>query len=115
MSKLFFKIDGSDVIGLYDGSTDYVHRVTGEAFPEAVQLPDGCVPATEADLATYKNTTPPKLLEWDGTKIIARAPTTREEKETTVFYKGHEALHQAEKDRIATLTDAELDAEIASI
>ena len=101
--KLFLKLDGDKVVGLYDGSSDYVHRVTGEPIEDARTIPDGSIPLTEADLATYRAAKPPKLLRWDGTQIISRNPETREEKELCVYMSVIDSIQVAEQDHDAGL------------
>lgn len=113
--KLFLKLDGDRVVGLYDGSTDYVHRITGEPIQDANPIPDGSIPLSEADLQTYRDAKPPKLLRWDGAKIVSRNPETREEKERCVYMSTLGGIQTAEQVRIAGLTEAELDAIIEGI
>ena len=113
--KLFLKLDGDKVTGLFDGSSDYVHRVTGEPIENAKQVPDGAIPITDSDLDVYRNSFPPNLLRWDGTQLISRAPETREEKEMCVYMSREDDVISAEKVRISGLSDSELDAIIGEI
>jgi hypothetical protein len=113
--KLFLKLDGDKVLGLFDGSSDYVHRVTGEPIENAKPVPDGAIPISDADLDTYRNSFPPSLLRWDGTQLISRAPETREEKELCVYMSRENDVISAEKVRISELSDSELDAIIGAI
>ncbi len=113
--KLFIKLDGDKVVGLFDGSSDYVHRVTGEPIENANPVPDGAIPISDSDLDTYRNSFPPNLLRWDGTQLVSRAPETREEKELCVYMSTIDGIKTAERDRIAGLTLAELDSIIEGI
>jgi hypothetical protein len=62
-------VDGY-LTGMYDGSKDYIHRVTGEPIKDARPLPDGSIPIGDTCITKIRTAYPLHVAKWDGTCVV---------------------------------------------
>lgn len=113
----FAMVDMNNVVtGIYDGSNDYVHRVTGEAQPNAKQIPMGCLPTPLTDMcfAAIDSIQPGQILVYnpDTECLEAQDPTMMKDKQERLKAIKIPETVAAEEARIEGLTEAELDTEL---
>lgn len=103
------------VTGSYSGATDYVHRVTGEAFPNAKQVPVGAIKVSDADVVLLGQAKELSHLCWDGTQLVQRSDLARYSLEDAIIQEECEAHAVSRRVALAALSDTELDALFASL
>jgi hypothetical protein len=75
----FITIDAEGFItGLFDGSKDFVHRITGEPMEAASQIPDDSILIGDVCLEKIRTASPDTKPKWDGTCIV-QVPVSEEE------------------------------------
>jgi hypothetical protein len=102
-------VDGY-LTGMYDGSKDYIHRVTGEAMEGAVQVPDGAIQLPETCLAMIRSSAPTKRPRFDSVLncIVQEDLTDVDDKRKALKSSLAEQAAYNERVRIEGLTDAEI-------
>lgn len=113
----FITIDANNYItGIYDGSLDYVHRITGEPIEGAFQLPAGAFAIDDMCWEAIKSATPDSTPKWDSVNscIIQEIDLTVAGKRKKLYAERIDNVLEAEEARIAGLTEAEIDAELGA-
>jgi hypothetical protein len=106
----FITVDGDKVLNIYDGSSDYVHRITGEPIQGAKRVPDNAIPISQLCYETAHAASHFALLRWDGTKVVALPATERDEIEAILFKEAVEVFKANKLAELSTLTLTELEA-----
>lgn len=109
----FITIDNDGYLtGMYDGSKDYVHRITGEPIEGAVPIPDEAFQIGETCRNMIKTAAPNTKPRWDGACIGQVALTEEDELRTMLRGATQAAVLQEEKTRIDGLSLAQLKTEL---
>lgn len=111
----FITIDENNYItGVFNGSLDYVHRITGDPIPNAFQVPDGAILISEMCMNKIKAAAPTHVAKWDPVNscIIQELDVSIAGKRKQLFANRLETIMNEEESRIASLTEAALDAEL---
>lgn len=113
----FITIDKDNFItGMYDGSKDYVHRVTGEPMADAVQIPDDAFPIMDICVAAIKSAAPTHKAVWNPTKkcIDKVVDDSVAGLRNELYSKRVEPILRAERERIDTLSETQLKSELGA-
>ena len=110
----FITVDGSEITALYDGSKDYVHRVTGEAIAGAVTIPDTAIKITQDEADMIKLHGACCSLEWNGTNVINTSVAELDHKKAKLLYFDTGVYKASRKDEVDLLTEAEVDTALAA-
>lgn len=106
----FITVDGDKVLNLYDGSSDYVHRITGEPIAGAKRVPDNAIPISQSCYETISAVSHFALLRWDGMKVVALPATARDEIEAVLFKEAVDVFKAVKLAELSALSLAELEA-----
>lgn len=113
----FITVDSNNYLtGVYDGSLDYVHRITGDPIEGAFQVPDGAILITDMCMQMIRTAAPNTVPKWDPATscIIQEADLTVEGKRNQLYSSRIDDVLTAEQTRVDALTEAELDAELGA-
>ena len=105
----FAKLEGDVITEIYNGSFDFVHRITGAPMKGAVRVPDGCVQISSEEYDYLLNS--PRLLDctWDGTQVVVGATTSHLVKVGQVLVKNRIEYTRTRRAELEAMTEAELD------
>lgn len=113
---IYITVDEFNVItGVYDGSMDYIHRVTGEPIKGAVKVPDGAVYITEQQYEKLLTIERAGYACWVNGDVVEKPPVSFEEKVNYILNKTVDATLEFEKARLETLSDLDLDSIIGGL
>lgn len=62
------------IVGLFDGSKDYVHAVTGEDHPERIAVPDGAIQVSKSVYDTIYNARVYPIYKWENDELVLDVP-----------------------------------------
>lgn len=106
----FAKLEGDVITEIYNGSFDFVHRITGTPMTGAVRVPDGCVQITE-DEYDYLLTSPHLLdCTWDGSQVVVGATSAFLVKVGKALVINRVQYTRDRRAELEAMTEAELDA-----
>ncbi len=105
------------ITGVYDGSMDYVHRITGAPIKGAKTIPDDTIEISEMCLEKLQSTGLGGIAVWNEVNSCVDVATTLtpEQKKVKLFYGRRQKALDEEVIRIGSLTEAELDTELGAL
>ncbi len=113
---IYITVDNLNVIdGVYDGSKDYVHRVSGEPIEGAVQVPEGSIYINEQQYEKLLQIEKSGYACWINSDVVEKAPETKLEKVNYISSKTVGSTIELEKIRLETLSESDLDAIIGGL
>ena len=100
---------------VYNGSKDYVHRLTGDPIEGAVAIPDDAIRITDVCIRMIRDVGDVSKLRWDGTCLVLNPDGTLQSKKDLLLSQNKDTWLQTEYSRIQALDEASVDAELGDV
>jgi hypothetical protein len=105
------------ITGVYDGSKDYVHRVTGEPIEGVVQVPEGAFLIGDVCLDILRFSPSTHKPRWDSVSgcMVSEPVTSIDEKRKVLCRELPVKAGDVELARVKALSDEEVESEWGSL